>query len=136
MQHSLSPDKIEYFKDYRGTLGVLDFNELPFIPRRIYWITDSSGNITRGAHAHKLLNQVFLVLIGSVAIDIFKGSEKQSFNLIAEGPILMLEPGYWRNIKLLTPDSLLLVLCDREYEENDYIRDWEDYLEWYGANEL
>ena len=136
MQHSLSPDKIEYFKDYRGTLGVLDFNELPFIPRRIYWITDASENITRGAHAHKLLNQVFLVLTGSVAIDIFKGSEKQSFNLIAEGPILMLEPGYWRNIKLLTPDSLLLVLCDREYEENDYIRDWEDYLEWYGANEL
>jgi dTDP-4-dehydrorhamnose 3,5-epimerase-like enzyme len=136
VQHSLSPDKIEYFKDYRGTLGVLDFNELPFIPRRIYWITDASENITRGAHAHKLLNQVFLVLTGSVAIDIFKGSEKQSFNLIAEGPILMLEPGYWRNIKLLTPDSLLLVLCDREYEENDYIRDWEDYLEWYGANEL
>ena len=136
MQHSLSPDKIEYFKDFRGTLGVLDFNELPFIPRRIYWITDASENLTRGGHAHKLLNQVFLVLTGSVAIDIFKGSEKQSFNLIAEGPILMLEPGYWRSIKLLTPDSLLLVLCDREYEENDYIRDWENYLEWYRANEL
>lgn len=135
MQHSLSPDKIEYFKDFRGTLGVLDFNELPFIPKRIYWITDSPEKITRGAHAHKLLNQVFLVLSGSVTIDIFKGSDKQSFNLIAEGPILMLEPGYWRDIKLLTPDSLILVLCDREYEENDYIRDWEDYLEWYRANE-
>ncbi len=135
MQHSLSPDKIEYFKDFRGTLGVLDFDVLPFIPKRIYWITNSPENTTRGAHAHKLLNQVFLVLSGSVTIDIFKGSEKQSFNLIAEGPILMLEPGYWRDIKLLTPDSLLLVLCDREYEENDYIRDWEDYLEWYSANE-
>lgn len=135
MQHSLSPDKIEYFKDFRGTLGVLDFNRLPFIPKRMYWITDSSEKITRGAHAHKLLNQVFLVLSGSVTIDIFKGSEKQSFNLIAEGPILMLEPGYWRDIKLLAPASLLLVLCDREYEENDYIRDWEDYLEWYRANE-
>ncbi len=135
MQHSLSPDKIEYFKDFRGTLGVLDFDVLPFIPKRIYWITDSSENVTRGAHAHKLLNQAFLVLSGSVTIDIFKGSEKQSFNLIAEGPILMLEPGHWRDIKLLTPASLLLVLCDREYEENDYIRDWEDYLEWYSANE-
>ena len=135
MQHSLSPDKIEYFKDFRGTLGVLDFNELPFTPKRIYWVTDSPEKTTRGAHAHKLLNQVFLVLSGSVTIDIFKGSEKQSFNLIAEGPILMLEPGYWRDIKLLTPDSLILVLCDREYEENDYIRDWEDYLEWYRANE-
>ena len=135
MQHSLSRDEIEYFKDFRGTLGVLDFSKLQFLPRRIYWITDTSENITRGAHAHKLLNQIFLVLSGSVIIDIFKGLEKQSFNLIAEGPILMLEPGYWRNIKLLTPDSLLLVLCDREYEESDYIRDWEDYLEWYRANE-
>lgn len=135
MAHNLSREEIEYFKDSRGTLGVLDFNKLPFLPRRIYWITDSPENVTRGAHAHKLLNQVFLVLSGSVMIDTFKGLEKQSFNLIAEGPVLMLEPGCWRDIKLLTPDSLLLVLCDREYEESDYIREWEDYLEWFKANE-
>ena len=135
MAHNLSRGEIEYFKDSRGTLGVLDFNKLPFLPRRVYWITDTPGNIARGAHAHKLLNQVFLVLSGSAMIDIFKGPEKQSFNLVAEGPILILEPGYWRNIKLLTPDSLLLVLCDREYEESDYIREWEDYLEWFRANE-
>ena len=135
MAHNLSREEIEYFKDSRGTLGVLDFNKLPFLPRRIYWITDTPENVTRGAHAHKLLNQVFLVLSGSVMIDTFKGLEKQSFNLIAEGPILMLEPGCWRDIKLLTPDSLLLVLCDREYEESDYIREWEDYLEWFKANE-
>jgi dTDP-4-dehydrorhamnose 3,5-epimerase-like enzyme len=133
--HNLSREEIEYFKDSRGTLGVLDFNKLPFLPRRIYWITDTPENVTRGAHAHKLLNQVFLVLSGSVMIDTFKGLEKQSFNLIAEGPVLMLEPGCWRDIKLLTPDSLLLVLCDREYEESDYIREWEDYLEWFKANE-
>jgi len=133
--HNLSREEIEYFKDSRGTLGVLDFNKLPFLPRRIYWIKDSPENVTRGAHAHKLLNQVFLVLSGSVMIDTFKGLEKQSFNLIAEGPVLMLEPGCWRDIKLLTPDSLLLVLCDREYEESDYIREWEDYLEWFKANE-
>ena len=135
MAHNLSREEIEYFKDSRGTLGVLDFNKLPFLPRRIYWITDTPENVTRGAHAHKLLNQVFLVLSGSVMIDTFKGLEKQSFNLIAEGPVLMLEPGCWRDIKLLTPDSLLLVLCDREYEESDYIREWEDYLEWFKANE-
>ena len=135
MQHSFSREEIEYFKDFRGTLGVLEFSKLPFFPRRIYWITNASENVTRGAHAHKSLNQIFVVLSGSVTIDLFKGLKKQSFDLVAEGAILNLEPGCWRNIKLSTPDSLLLVLCDREYEESDYIRDWEDYLEWYRTNE-
>lgn len=134
MPDNLAPDKVEYFTDFRGTLGVLDFNELPFMPKRIYWITDSSEKVTRGAHAHKLLNQVFLVLSGSVDVEISKGLAKQTFNLTAQGPILILGPGYWRNIRLLTPSSLLLVLCDRQYEENDYIRDWEEYLEWYKAS--
>ncbi len=133
--YSLSREEIEFFKDFRGSLGVLEFNRLSFLPRRIYWVTDSSENVTRGAHAHKSLNQIFVVLSGSVTIDLFKGSEKQTLSLVAEGPILKLEPGYWRNIELSTPESLLLVLCDQEFAESDYIRDWEEYLGWYKANE-
>lgn len=135
MSHILSRKEVDYFQDFRGTLGVLEFKKLPFVPRRIYWIFDSTDNASRGGHAHKLLKQAFVVLSGSVEIDIFRGPEKFSLSLVQQGSILILQPGYWRNFRLLTPESLLLVLCDREYDESDYIKDWQEYLEWFRANE-
>lgn len=113
-----------------GELSFLEFSDLPWEPKRIYWLKDLDWSTTRGNHAHKTLSQVFIMLSGSLTIEIFDGSKSQSYELSKGSGQLLVEPGYWRVIRNSTPDAVLLVLADQPYDENDYIRSLDDYLHW------
>lgn len=114
-----------------GELSFLEFSDLPWEPKRIYWLKNLDLNSTRGNHAHKVLSQVFIVLSGSLTIEIFDGSKTQYYELNQESGQLLVEPGYWRVIRNASPDAVLLVLADRPYDESDYIRNLDEYLQWH-----
>ena len=114
-----------------GDLGVIEFNELPFVPKRIYWISNFKPNVWRGEHAHKSLTQVAIVLSGRLTIDLYLGSKCTSLELTANSDPLLIEPGRWRVIRNADPSTVLLVIADNEYHEEDYIRNWNEYLLWY-----
>jgi hypothetical protein len=117
-----------------GSLGVIEFLSLDFDPARIYWISNVPRGLERGHHAHKGLSQMLCILTGSADVEISEGNEKTVFHLDQQSNSLKLKPGLWRVLRNFSDDACVLVICDQPYDESDYIRNYNDYLEWYAAN--
>ena len=113
-----------------GDLGVVEFAELPFEPKRIYWLTNVDDHKSRGHHAHKKLRQYFVVVNGSVDIFLTDGVKEFSTTLHSDGNGILLSPGLWREIRNFSANAVLLVVCDQPYSEEDYIRDFSSFLDW------
>jgi dTDP-4-dehydrorhamnose 3,5-epimerase-like enzyme len=114
-----------------GKLGVIEFKTLPFQPKRIYWLSEVPAGVERGHHAHKQLTQLMWVPSGSVDVDIYEGLKVSSYHLDSSSPALLLKPGLWRELKNFQEGTTVLVLCDTNYFEEDYIRDYQVYLDWF-----
>lgn len=114
-----------------GKLGVIEFRTLPFQPKRIYWLSEVPAGVERGHHAHKQLTQLMCVPSGSVDVDIYEGRKVSSYHLDSSSPALLLKPGLWRELKNFQVGTTVLVLCDEIYLEEDYIRDYQIYLDWF-----
>jgi dTDP-4-dehydrorhamnose 3,5-epimerase-like enzyme len=114
--------------DVRGRLAIAQLGDtLPFVVRRVYWIHGTQPEISRGYHAHKRLRQVFVCVVGSVNIYLHDGTKEEVVAMEAFGPPLSVGPGLWRVMSDFSPDCVLMVLADRVYEEDDYIRDFETF---------
>lgn len=126
---------IEWKRDsLSANLGILEFVNLDFNPKRIYWLTDFIKGSTRGNHAHKNLNQAMLALTGEIEIELYRGDSCEKHFLKPSDDVLYISPGTWRTIKSSISSSVLLVICDQEFSEEDYIRNWKVYLDWYSKN--
>ena len=111
----------------RGGSDELSFLELPFHAARTYWITGPTG--PRGGHAHKNLRQVFVCISGEVKIRLCDGVEEELISL-QTGQAFSLDPGIWRDVLPLDKHDILIVIASERYQEDDYIRSFETYLEW------
>lgn len=118
------------WKTETGDLGVVEFANLPFEPKRIYWLTGVGDDKSRGHHAHKNLRQYFVAIKGTVEIFLSDGVEEFVTTLHADGKAILLTPGLWREVKNFSADAVLLVICDQAYSEDDYIRDFNQFLDW------
>ena len=121
---------VEKKSDTSGILEILDGTNLPFTPKRIYWIRDVPQGATRGHHAHMNLRQAALMIAGSMTFELTDHLESTEVELLNDGKILLIEPGYWRVMKNFSEDAILLVLADAIYDESDYIREWSQYIDW------
>lgn len=111
------------FDDARGGLGVIDIIDYaPFTPVRLFWISDVAAGQSRGGHAHKACSQFMVCLSGRIQIDAFDGTVRRRF-LLSRGEFINVVPGIYATETFLVEQSVLLVLCDRPYEADDYIRD-------------
>lgn len=119
----------------KGNLGVIEFMDLPFEPKRIYWLNGVQAGLSRGHHAHKKLRQFFVVLEGSVDIKLSDGYCEDLYTLKADGHGILLAQGLWREIMNFSENAVLLVICDQPYKEEDYIREFDEYLNWTKDNE-
>lgn len=119
-----------------ASLSVLEFSDLPFLPQRIYFMQNFVTGTTRGNHAHKELDQVFLVLQGELTIEVKRGVATQLFKMNRESGQLLLKRGAWRVISNASKDAILMVIASAPYNESDYIRNWDEYLDWYQRNEM
>lgn len=113
--------------DGRGSLSVVEKELLPFTPRRIFWVQGVPAGETRGFHAHKAGMQAWFCLKGEIEVSLkFKG--EQCTKVLQEGmPGLFIAPQVWGEQTYLTEDSILLVLSSLEYDESDYIRDFDEF---------
>ena len=120
--------KIPKIQDPRGTLTFIESsNQLPFNIKRAFYIYDVPTGKSRGAHAHKELEQFVVCLSGSFDVIVDDGSNKKIFHLNRPWEGLYIPPMLWAAEKNFDTGSLCLVLCSDFYDENDYIRDYEDY---------
>lgn len=115
--------------DLRGNLSVIEeFKDVPFKIERSYWIYDVPGGETRGGHAFKETEELIIALSGSFDITIDDGKEKKVFSLNRSYYGLYVPKGLWREMKNFSTNSLALVISSTKFDENDYIRDYDEFL--------
>ena len=81
----------------------------------------------RGEHAHKQCSQLLMCAAGKVLVTCDDGFKKSEYLLNGMHIALLIPPGIWATQEYLTNDALLIVVCDRDYESEDYIRDYSEY---------
>lgn len=120
----------KHHSDRKGNITVVENNkDIPFEVRRTYYLYDVPGGESRGAHAHKELNQLIVAASGSFTVTLDDGKVKRSFLLNRPYQGLLVVPGIWRDLVDFSSGSVCLVLASREYDEADYIRDYNEFLE-------
>jgi mannose-6-phosphate isomerase-like protein (cupin superfamily) len=119
------------FLDNRGNLDVAEFQNIgKFQTKRMYYISSVPENDSRGAHAHKNLDQVFFAVSGKFNLTVTDGSNTDTVELKAHKLGYFLPAGHWRYLDNFTKDAVCIVLASEHYDENDYIRSYEEFLEW------
>jgi dTDP-4-dehydrorhamnose 3,5-epimerase-like enzyme len=103
-----------------------DDGPVPFAILRVFTVQGGNGE-SRGRHAHKACNQLMVCLTGGCEVMCSDGRASKTFCLDASSGGLWVPPGIWAEQTYLGEASLLMVLCDRPYEVNDYIRDFQAY---------
>ena len=112
-----------------GNLIAINNNvEIPFNIKRIYYLYDIPFNSLRGGHAHINLQQIIIPLSGSFDLIIKDGILEKNYNLTQPNVGVYLPAGLWRELVNFSSGSICLVLVSEEYDENDYIRDFDEYL--------
>lgn len=124
---------IEFEKhgDDRGTLIALEqLHNVPFEIRRVYYMYGTSEGVTRGRHAHKQLKQILVCVSGKCKILLDDGETREIVPLDDPSKGLYLESNIWREMFEFSEDAVLMVLASELYDESDYIRDYQEFLEY------
>ena len=116
--------------DDRGQLVALEeHKDIPFEIKRVYYMYDTGEGVHRGFHAHKSLEQILICIHGSCKILLDNGEEKKVVSLEKPYEGLYICNDIWREMYDFSPDAVLMVLASDYYKEEDYIRHYDDFLE-------
>ncbi len=113
--------------DGRGNLSVIEKNILPFEIKRVYYLYDIPSDSTRGGHAHKELQQFLIALSGSFDVVLDDGENRRIITLNRPNKGLLIPNGVWRELENFSAGAVCLSLVSDEYDEHDYIRDYDDF---------
>ncbi len=115
--------------DPRGNLTFIEGDvHVPFPIERVYYLYDVPGGADRGAHAHKQLSQLMIAVSGSFSVTLDDGKKKKTFFLNRSNYGLYICPMIWREVHDFSSASVCMVLASRRYEESDYYRKYNDFL--------
>ena len=117
--------------DDRGQLVALEeWKEIPFQVKRVYYMYDTVEGVTRGKHAHKSLQQILICVHGSCKVLLDDGKEKEVVVLDQPNLGLYVSNVMWREMFDFSPDAVLMVLASEPYDESDYIRNYDAFLDY------
>ena len=114
--------------DPRGNLSFFENpSQLPFEIARTYWIYDVPGGETRGSHAFKEQQEFIIALSGSFDVVLNDGEKEEKFSLNRSYYGLHIPKMYWRKLENFSTNSLALIVSDKHFDEQDYIRDFHEF---------
>ena len=117
--------------DPRGNLTVAEANKnIPFDIKRVYWLYDVPGGECRGGHAHKQIKEILIAVSGSFHVTLDNGKEKQTFLLNHPYQGLLIDTKTWRTLDDFSSGAVCVVLASDFYDENDYIYDYNGFLQY------
>lgn len=117
--------------DSRGQLVALEeTKEIPFQIKRVYYIYETLADVRRGFHAHKKLKQLLICVHGSCKVLLDDGTDKEIVVLDKPYEGIFIQSNIWREMYDFSSDAVLLVLASENYDESDYIRDYDKFLEY------
>lgn len=121
--------RLRTVSDIRGNLLPMDLPaDLPFDPRRVFFVYGVPSKEVRGAHAHRKCEQFLVALHGSVSCIVDDGSSRAEYLLDDPSIGLHMPPMTWGTQYKYSPDAVLAVFASRPYEDPDYIRDYDEFL--------
>ncbi|MCA3183478.1 MAG: WxcM-like domain-containing protein [Cupriavidus sp.] len=116
--------------DPRGNLTFIEGgNHVPFDIERVYYLYDVPGGAERGGHAHKGLHQLIIAMSGSFDVVLDDGVNKKRVHLSRSYSGLYVCPMIWRELDNFSSGSVCMVLASNKYDEDDYYRDYEQFLQ-------
>ena len=116
--------------DRRGSLIAIEEGyNAPFDIKRVYYIFDTKKGVERGFHAHINLKQMCIAVKGSCTFVLDNGDKREEIKLDNPNKGLFIEGLIWREMKDFSEDCVLVVLASEHYDESDYIRDYDNFLE-------
>ena len=117
------------YLDQRGNLSFVQNNaQIPFEIKRTYWIYDVPGGEARGGHAYKETEEFVIAISGAFDVTVDDGKEKKKFSLNRSYYGLYIPKGLWREIENFSTNSFALEFASTSFNEDDYVRDYNDYL--------
>lgn len=117
------------FLDSRGNLSFVEqLNHIPFEIKRTYWIYDVPGGENRGGHAFRRNEEFIVALSGAFDVIVDDGTQKKTFTLNRSYYGLYVPAGLWREMENFSTNSVALEFGSIHYDEQDYIRDYAEYL--------
>ena len=120
----ISIPKIE---DYRGNIGVVEKETIPFAIKRIYYLFDVPSTAKRGGHAHKVQSALLIALSGSFEVILDDGIQRQTITLNKPDKGLLINPMIWRELDNFSSGAVCLVVSSGEFDEEDYIREYDEF---------
>lgn len=115
--------------DVRGNLSFVQNNtHIPFVIKRTYWLYDVPGGESRGGHAYRETEEFVIALSGSFDVIVDDGKEKKTFHLNRSYYGLYIPKGMWRVMDNFSTNSLALEFASTNYNPEDYIRDYNEFL--------
>lgn len=121
----------KHHSDRKGNLSVVQNEDtIPFDVKRVYYLYDVPGGESRGAHAHKELSQLIVAASGSFTVTLDDGKVKRSFLLNRPYQGLLVVPGIWRTLDDFSSGSVCMVLASHGYDKNDYIREYDEFIDY------
>ena len=120
--------------DNRGKLISLEqLKNIPFEIKRVYYMYDTKYNASRGKHAHKKLQQILICIHGKCKILLDDGKEKRIVILSKPNEGLYISNNIWREMYDFEDDCVLMCVASELYDESDYIRDYNEFIDFIGG---
>jgi dTDP-4-dehydrorhamnose 3,5-epimerase-like enzyme len=114
-----------------GYISVFESNkDIPFEIKRVYYTYFVPVNVKRGMHAHKKLQQLLWCPYGKIEVILDDGQKKETFILDSPDKGLLVLKGFWRDMYWRKEGSVLCVAVSDYYSEEDYIRDYDEFLKY------
>ena len=120
--------KIPKIEDPRGNLSVIENDVIPFPIKRVYYLYDVPSAAERGGHSHIEQQEFLIALSGSFDVILNDGKDQKTVTLNKPFEGLLITNGIWRELKNFSSGSVCLVVASDVFKEEDYIRDFEDFL--------
>lgn len=115
--------------DPRGNLTFVEGGQIiPFDIKRVYWIYDVPGGEERGSHSHHEASEMIVAASGSFDVLLSDGRIENEYTLNRSYRGLFVPPGYWRTLRNFSSGSVCMVLTSTHFSEEDYVRDYEEFL--------
>jgi len=126
---SSSHSVAKLFPEGDGNLGVIEFADAPFVPRRLFWLYGVEPDAMRADHAHRTCHQLLVCLVGSVTAIVTDGSGQVSRHPLTAGETYHLVPLHWLQLVEFSGDAVLGVLASEPYRPGEYITTLDELRE-------
>jgi len=126
--------EIPNVKNANGNIGIIENDVVPFDIKRVYYLYDVPSSAKRGGHAHKNLQQLLVPLSGSFDVVLKDGLDEVTVTLNKPDKGLFINSNTWRELENFSSGAVCMVIASQEYTEEDYIRDYDQFLEYIKTN--